>query len=103
MAAPRDLADIDEDVIDIRIYSIDLENAHRRDFHWHVSTYNATNCTIQIVWDSPPWISSTAVRDILTFNILDQEKFFKPRRALQSEGGGGEYLATGEWELVLPP
>ena len=43
---PRDLTAIDETVLDIDIYSVDLENVFKRNFTWYVAEYNSTNCTI---------------------------------------------------------
>ena len=84
MTIPRDLTTIDETVLDIDIFSIDFESAYKREFTWYVSEYNSTNCTIQIVWESPAWISSTAVRDKLVFEVLRREKFADPARRLRS-------------------
>ena len=83
MTIPRDLTQIDETVLEIDIISVDVESAYRRDFTWYVSDYNTTNCTIQIVWDSPPWISSTSVRDKLSFKILRKDKFIDRARRLK--------------------
>ena len=83
MTIPRDLTQIDETVLDIDIISVDVESAYRRDFTWYVSDYNTTNCTIQIVWDSPPWVSSTSVRDKLSFKILRKDKFIDRARRLK--------------------
>ena len=79
MSVPIDLTIIDETVLDIQIYSVDLENTFKRSFTWYVSDYNSTNCTIQIMWERPPWISSTIVRDKLLFSVIDREKFIEPR------------------------
>ena len=103
MIVPYDLTEIDEEVLEIKIYSVDVENTFKRQFEWHVSNYNSTNCTIQIVWDSPPWISSTQVRDKLTFRVLERDKFITPKRLLEEIDIEAIYLESGEWEMEIPP
>ena len=100
---PDEIQAIDDDVIKFEIITVDIDNRHKRKFSWEVTTYNSFNCTIQITWDSPPWISSTSARDKLTFEVLDQAKFITPRKALFSDKSDGKYLASGEWELDLQP
>ena len=105
MSVPYDLTVIDETVLDIQIYSVDLENTFKRSFTWYVSDYNKMNCTIQIMWSKPPWISSTIVRDKLFFHVLEREKFIEPRtRRLRSTSKETVILTqTGTWEIEIPP
>ena len=79
MATPYDLNEIDSEVLLLDIVTVDEQNRSQRDFKWNVVDYNPLNCTIQIDWKYPPWISSTAQRDILTVKLLDREKFLSPR------------------------
>ena len=94
---------IDETVLAIQIVSEDLEFSYKRDFSWYVSSYNSTNCTIQIVWESPPWISSTTVRDKLTLHVIDLDKFIEPRRKLDTRSKEAILLEKGDWEIECPP
>ena len=104
MTIPRDLSSIDDSVLDIEIYTVDIESTFRREFTWYVRDYKSTNCTIQIVWDSPPWISSTTVRDKLLFGVLRQEKFVDPARRLKTFDDDTVYqTAEGSWEIEIPP
>ena len=84
MTIPRQLTSIDESVLEIEIYSVDIESTSKREFTWYVRDYSSTNCTIQLVWNSPPWISSTSVRDKLLFGVLRLEKFVDPARRLKT-------------------
>ena len=102
MEIPIDLTEIDETVIEIEIHSVDVNFEFKRKFSWFVSSYNETNCTIQIVWESPPWISSTQVRDRLTFKIIDLAKFIRPKRALASTDRDVVLLESGEWDIQVP-
>ena len=104
MNVPYDLDDINEEVLDIKIFSVDTENTLKRHFTWHVSHYNSTNCTIQILWERPPWISSTLVRDKLYFKVLDREKFLDPKaRQLRSSKQPSFISESNAWEIEVPP
>ena len=105
MTIPRDLTQIDETVLDIQIWSVDVENTFKRHFTWYIASYNSTNCTIQLVWDSPPWISSTATRDKLLFRVLRQDRFIDlARRRLAVDSENTVVLTEqGTWEIELPP
>ena len=103
MIVPRDLTSIDDTVLLIDIESVDVEYTFKREFSWYVSSYNSTNCTIQFVWESPPWISSTTVRDKLSLSIIDREKFITPRRRLQAVNSDQISSTSIQFEIEIPP
>ena len=62
------------------------------------------NCTIQFVWENPPWISSTSgVRDKIILQVLDNEKFMDPDRRLLESVHGVIMRLDGKWEIMMPP
>ena len=63
MSIPIDLTIIDDTVLHVELETEDEANRSKRGFKWSVIQFKSMNCTIQFVWDSPPWLSSTNVRD----------------------------------------
>ena len=94
MEIPRDLTSIDDSVLSLRIESEDKNNLDYRGFSWNVTEFYPLNCTIQLNWDNPPWVSSTTVRDRVIFKVVDLEKLVDPnrRRSLETKETYGVFI-----------
>ena len=82
---PNNLTAINDSIFSLKIKTPKDAQVDMRGFIWNVTQFYPKNCTIQLIWDNPPWISSDEERDRLLLKVVDKKSLAVEDDAMNEE------------------